>query len=820
MAGDPEQSDGGAKERYVCIHGHFYQPPRENPWLEAVEVQEDAYPYHDWNERVCAEAYAPNESARILDSRGKIVDIVSNYAGMSFDFGPTLLSWMEAHAPEVYAAVLGADRESRRRFSGHGSAIAQCYNHLIMPLAPESDRRMQVVWGCRDFIHRFGRSPEGMWIPETAVDLATLDFMAEQGIRFTILAPHQAARVRNLGDEAWREVERGRIDTSMPYRCLLPSGRSIDLFFFNRRIADAVAFGDLLKSGKRLAERLAGTLSASTGPAPLLHFATDGETFGHHHRFGEMALAYCLRHIEEKGMGTFTIYGEYLDRHPPVCEVEVREHTSWSCSHGIERWRSDCGCQIGGGSHSSQAWRAPLRTAIDRLRVEAESCLEEILPRYVKDPGAAREDYVHVLLDRTPETVQRFLVSHARFPFPPEEEVGLLGLMELHRHAMLMATSCGWFFHDIAGIETVQVLKHAGRVMQLLREAGAEDPEPAFLATLGRAESNVPEYGNGVEVYDRFVRPAIVDLPRAALHIAARDLFPSLTDDGVWCHFRGVHESLERSSSDAGMLATGRITLRSGLTHAGGAFVFAAFLASDQRIAAGVAPADATTPAGLYPDDLEGALHRGDVETLVQMIEEAYPLHVSGWGDLLRDERQHLFQLLLDPFLQAFHHANRKVVEEHPLLLKELLEDRVLLSPSEEAWLGMCLGQTLARMLLADRLDIPHLSRIAAQLRNIPVNIDLTLLNQAFSTALSRMCAALARNPDDRDQREEILLLFAALDALRLRPDLRKSQNIIFALAKTHLASMQERAGRGDAEALAWVEGLRRIADRLVLRIG
>ncbi len=809
-AGDP-----GAGARFICIHGHFYQPPRENPWLEAVEVQDDAYPYHDWNERVCAEAYAPNDSARILDARGRIVDIISNYTRMSFDFGPTLLSWMEEHAPEVYAAVLRADRESKRRFSGHGSAIAQCYNHLIMPLATEPDRRMQVVWGCRDFMHRFGRRPEGMWLPETAVDLATLDFMAEQGVRFTILAPHQAARVRPMGDDAWREVERGDIDTSMPYRCVLPSGRTIDLFFFNRRIADAIAFGDLLKSGRRLAERLAGSLSASTGSAPLLHVATDGETFGHHHRFGEMALAYCLRYIEDHGIGTITIYGEYLDRHPPVCEVEVREGTSWSCSHGIERWRSDCGCQTGGHPHYQQAWRAPLRTAIDGLRAKAESCLEGALPRYVKNPAAAQEDYIGVLLDRTPVSIDRFFASHVRHPLPPEEQTALLGLMELYRHAMLMATSCGWFFHDIAGIETVQVLKHAGRVMQLLREAGAEDPEPAFLATLAQAESNFREYGNGAEVYDRFVRPAIVDLPCAALHVAVRRLFPSLPENGAWYHFRIVHEAFERSSSEAGTLATGSISLRSGLTRAEGTLMVAAFLGADHRIAAGAAPSGDGIPV-----ELSAALRGGDAETLVHLIGELFPSHASRWRDLRRDERQRLFQLLLDPSLQAFHCANKEVVDHRTLLLQEIVGGRVRLSPLHEAWLATVMGDRLVQMLLADRVDFAHLSAITAQLRRIPDKVGCAPLNGAVSTALSRMCAALARNPEDRTLMDDILMLFAALDGLRLSPDLRESQNIIFALANAHLAHKRERASRGDAEAKAWVDGMLRIADRLGLRVG
>ncbi|HDR73036.1 MAG TPA: DUF3536 domain-containing protein [Methanoculleus sp.] len=815
MAEEHDPGDQQAEERYICIHGHFYQPPRENPWLDAVEVQDDAYPYHDWNERVCAEAYTPNDSARILDARGEIVDIVSNYEKISFDFGPTLLAWMEEHAPEVYAAVLRADRDSRRRFSGHGSAIAQCYSHLIMPLAPESDRRMQVIWGCRDFRHRFGRAPEGMWLPETAVDLPTLDFMAEQGIRFTILAPHQAARVRPPDEDVWCEVARGSLDTSIPYRCMLPSGRTIDLFFFNRPIADAIAFGDLLKSGRRLAERLSGCLPSCTGPAPLLHVATDGETFGHHHRFGEMALAYCLREIDDQGMGTLTIYGEYLDRHPPSWEVEVREGTSWSCSHGIERWRSDCGCQTGGDPHYRQGWRAPLRAAIEGLRAGAGSCLDEALPRLVKDPRGACEDYIEVLLVRNADTVRRYLASHARHPLSPDEEVALLRLMEMYRHAMLMATSCGWFFYDIAGIEAVQVLRNAARVMDLLREAGVQDPEPAFLATLALAESNFHECGNGAEVYERFVRPAVVDLPRAALHGAVRSLFPALAVDGAWYHFTVGYEAFECVSSAVGTLATGRIYLRSGLTHAEGTYMVVAFFGADQRIAAGAGP-----PSMPHPAELPGALHRGDAETVVRLIAEAYPFRVSSWGDLCRDERRRIFEHLLDPSQQSFHRANESVADRHAALLRELVKGRVRLSPSHETWLAAALGDRLAQMLCADRIDVARLAPVAVQLRRLPEKTDPVPLNRAFSTALSRMCAALARNPDNRELMDDILLLFASLDALPLCPDLRECQTIMFALARVHLAPQRERSAQGDAEAKAWVDGLQRIAGRLGIHTG
>jgi len=234
-------------DRYLCIHCHFYQPPRENPWLESIELQESAYPYHDWNERITAECYEPNAASRILTTDNRIIRIVNNYSRISFNVGPTLLSWMANRAPETYQAILDADRESQQRFSGHGSAIAQVYNHMIMPLANRRDKQTQVFWGIRDFESRFNRAPEGMWLAETAVDIETLEVLAANGIQFTILAPSQARHERRVTTTKFKNVEGGKIDPTRPYVCNLPSGRSINLFFYDGPISRAVAFEGLLQ---------------------------------------------------------------------------------------------------------------------------------------------------------------------------------------------------------------------------------------------------------------------------------------------------------------------------------------------------------------------------------------------------------------------------------------------------------------------------------------------------------------------------------------------------------------------------------------------
>jgi alpha-amylase/alpha-mannosidase (GH57 family) len=512
-------------ERYVCIHGHFYQPPRENAWLEAIELQDSAYPYHDWNERITRECYAPNGAARVLDGEGKIVQIVNNYAKISFNFGPTLLAWMEENSAEAYQAILAADGESQKNFSGHGSALAQAYSHMILPLANRRDKFTQLFWGIRDFERRFGRRPEGLWLPETAVDVETLDMMARLGIRFTVLSPYQAHQTRRLRGRTWDDVSGGRIDPSRAYSLRLPSGLRISLFFYDGPISQAVAFEKLLANGEQFANRLLSAFSDARSWPQLAHIATDGETYGHHHRHGDMALAYALHHIETNRLARLTNYGQFLEKHPPHHEVKIFENSSWSCVHGVERWRSDCGCDSGMNPGWNQAWRAPLREALDWLRDTLARAYEEKGRRLFRDPWAARDDYIDVILDRSPEQIARFLGRHSARDLKDAERITAFKLLELQRHAMLMYTSCGWFFDDLSGIETVQVIQYAGRAIQLSEELFGDTLEAQFLERLGRAKSNLPERGDGRQIYEKLVKPAMVDLKKVSIHYAIRSLF-------------------------------------------------------------------------------------------------------------------------------------------------------------------------------------------------------------------------------------------------------------------------------------------------------
>jgi alpha-amylase/alpha-mannosidase (GH57 family) len=488
--------------RFLCVHGHFYQPPRENPWTGEVGIEASAAPYRDWNERITEECYRPNARPVELAREGEPARrLPPNYARMSFNFGPTLLSWLDRRAPDVTEAIVRAERDGREKYAGHGPAIAQAYNHLILPLANARDKRTQAWWGLRDFERRFGRSPEGMWLPETAVDVATLETIAALGIRFTILAPQQAARVRAHGAEDWIDVSGGRIDPRRAYEARLPSGRSIALFFYDGAASHAVAFGALAEGGLALARRLA-SLAADSDEPQLLHVATDGETYGHHHKDGVAALAEALDAIERSGFARLTSYGEFLSLFPPRHDVEIVEGTAWSCSHGLGRWRDDCTCRTGEKPGWVQVWRGPLRAALDGLRDALAEVFEERGGALLADPWAARDAWIEVVLDPSPAAFEDFLRRHAARRLGADERDEARRLLEMQRQAMLMYTSCGWFFDDPSGLETTQILRYAARAIELAPVSVRGPIESELLRALEGAVSNDPAAGDARRIFE------------------------------------------------------------------------------------------------------------------------------------------------------------------------------------------------------------------------------------------------------------------------------------------------------------------------------
>jgi alpha-amylase/alpha-mannosidase (GH57 family) len=800
--------------RYVCIHGHFYQPPRENPWLEDVELQDSAAPFHDWNQRITEECYAPNTASRILDAERRIVEIVSNYASMSFNVGPTLLSWMKRHSPEVYEAIIEADRHSQNHFSGHGSAIAQVYNHVIMPLANARDKRTQVIWGIRDFEYRFKRKPEGMWLAETAVDLETLDILAEYAISFTILAPHQAKRVRKKGEVDWLDVRDSKIDPKMPYLCRLSSGRTITVFFYDGPVSRDIAFGDLLKSGENLAARLISLFSEKEAPQ-LVHIATDGESYGHHHRFGDMALAYALHHIESHNLAQITNYGEYLENHPPSFEVEFFEDTSWSCAHGVERWKADCGCNSGAHPGWTQAWRGPLRKAMNQLRDSLVGVYERGMAPYVQDPWQVRDDYIGVILDRSPEMLEAFLSERLTRELSKEDRVKVLKLLEMQRHAMLMFTSCGWFFDDISGIETVQVMQYASRALQLAREVSGEDLEREYLKILEDAPSNVPEFKNGAEVWEALVKPATIDLLRAGAHYAVSSLFEEYPDTiRISCY---TAESELYNLSEAGMqrLAVGRAKVTSDITGEECTIGFAVLHLGDHNIIGGVRQYMGDEPFSLMRQEIQDAFRKSDVPEVIRLMDAHFETHNYSLWHLFKDEQRKVLDQILDSTLKEVAASFRQIYERHYPVMQVMKEMRIPLPKAFATATELIIGTDIREELRSEELNFERIEKLVEETKRWSLELDMKSLGFVASERINSIMEEFSKAPEEVDHLQKLQDLFEVLSALPIQFDLWKAQNTYFSIGEDRVQAMQQRAAAGDENAREWIGHFKRLGDHL-----
>jgi alpha-amylase/alpha-mannosidase (GH57 family) len=808
-------------DRYVCIHGHFYQPPRENPWLEDIELQDSAYPYHDWNERITAECYEPNTASRILDNSGRIKRIVNNYARISFNFGPTLLDWLATKKPDVYQAVIAADRESMQHFSGHGSALAQAYNHMIMPLACTRDKYTQVIWGLRDFEHRFGRRPEGMWLPETAVDLETLEIMAEQGIRFTILSPYQARRVRKIGAGTWEEPGPGGIDPSMPYLLHLPaSGRSMNVFFYDGPISRAVAFEKLLANGEHFAKRLVTGFAEGRSWPQLLSIATDGETYGHHHHHGDMALAYALHYLESNKLARITNYSEYLEKYPPSHEVEIHENSSWSCCHGVERWRSNCGCNSGQHPGWNQAWRAPLRNALNFLRNTVAPQFEEKARRFLKDPWAARNDYISVLLDRSPENVDRFLARHAVRELGPAEQVTVLKLLELQRHAMLMFTSCGWFFDDISGIETVQVLQYAARVIQLAEDLFNNAVESKFLEILSQAKSNIPEHRDGAHIYEKFAKPAMVDLPKVGAHYAISSLFETYGEQSrIYCY------TVERK--DAQNLAAGKVKLTLGqaqitsdITRESVDLSYGVLYFGEHNVNAGVRVYRGEEAYREMVQEISEAFDRADLAEVLRLLDNHFEGATYSLKQLFRDKQRRVLETILDSTLAEIEADYRQIYERHASLMRFLKDLGIPQPKALHTAAEFIINISLRRAFAEEPLDFDYITALLNEAGMLEIPLDGRGLGFVLEKTVAQMAERLRTDPTD-------LSLLASLEAatglarsLPFEVDLWKVQNIYYDLLLTAYQDFRTKADAGDETARQLLERFNTLGDNLRMRRG
>jgi alpha-amylase/alpha-mannosidase (GH57 family) len=795
---------------YVVIHGHFYQPPRENPWIEQIEVETSAHPYHDWNTRINVECYSPNSCARVFDNQSRILDIINNYELISFNFGPTLLSWLEAKAPLAYRRLLDADHRSLGRL-GHGNALAQAYNHAILPLANPRDRETQIIWGLEDFSHRFQRPAEAMWLPETAVNLPTLAALAQHGMKFVILSPFQALRVRSLAGGPWERVQADTLDTTQAYRCFLPDGEGkpakrqyIEVFFYNGAVAADISFGDLLQDSNRLAAHLAEGFSPATPRPQILHVATDGENYGHHKKFGELALAHALTQaLPQKGFQLYN-YAAFLEMAPPQMEVELYlgptgEGSSWSCAHGVERWRSDCGCATGGQPTWNQRWRSPLREAFDFLNERLADIFESQGQKYLRDPWEARNAYIQVILDRNPETLARFFAREGTPDLNRGDWVPALKLLEMQRHALLMYTSCGWFFADLAGLETLQVLKYAARALQLGQDFTPEALETPFLEHLQLAVSNLPAAGSGRDIYLQRIKPHVVDFPKVVNQWA----ITWLKERERQCPTNIYHfqvETLELAERAQGslILGAGRLLLHSGATLRSQQLnFFTVFMGSylyRTQIMQSSAPQDFhTLQQELFqvlettPEDLIASMAR-------HLGERYYSFH-----DMFLDEKQEIFQDLLRHNLDEALAVIAHNFEEAQPLLKAMAADGLPLPRLFQTAGEITLNNLLVELL--QKLETDHISTAIAE-ELLEIVREASVLGLKLESL--RGGQILGRILDRHIQ--DLAADFTTINASRLKQfvvlmshvpitlELTEAQNLFFSLMEERFAKLAARA--------------------------
>jgi len=767
-------------EQYICIHGHFYQPPRENAWLEVIEIQDSAHPFHDWNERITAECYGPNAASRILNAKGAIKNIHNNYSRISFNFGPTLLSWMELNDRETYDAVLEADKESLKTFGGHGSAMAQVYNHIILPLANTRDKEAQIVWGIRDFARRFERMPEGMWLAESAVDTESLELLVKHGIKFTVLAPRQAKSIRKIGEPAWTDVTTATLDTKRPYRCQLPSGNSIALFFYDGDIAQGVAFNGLLNDGQRFVNRLLDAFDKTSSEPQLVHIATDGETYGHHHKHGDMALAFFLDYIERHKQSNLTNYAEFLTKFPPTYEVKIHENSSWSCVHGVERWRADCGCNSGKPGWNQQ-WRGPLREALDWLRDELAKIFERETADFLTDPWKAREDYINVILDRDDETIEKFMSRHCSRDV---EQKRVLRLMELQRNAMLMYTSCGWFFDEISGIETVQILQYACRALQLVSQVSEVNLEEEFLRRLEKAPSNVPSLENGAAVYRRFVLPSKTNLQRVGMHYAVSSLFEDDPESFPVFNYTTNNEHFIRKDAGEQKLVLGVTRVRSNVTRSEKKFAFAVMYLGKHNIIGNISLDMEDEKFAMMQEQVVKAFEESRLGDIIGLMLTYFgPEKYTIW-QLFQEEKRKVFSLITQQSMDDLEDSLRRIYDRDYPLVNALANNGMPIPNAYRTTFEYILNADLIRCFQSEKINLRTVERIISELTKWKLNIEdevkvELLAGECIFKELKRI-AAESENPK---RIERLNRLFPLLTNFRIDPVLYKSQNLYFQIS-------------------------------------
>lgn len=844
-------------DRYLCIHGHFYQPQRANPWLETIEMQGDAYPWHDWNEKINAECYMVNGSAHLLDSQNKLIKIFNNYSKISFNFGPTLLSWIKMHDRKTYASIINADIAGRSVFSGHGNAIAQIYNHVIMPLASKQDKIIEVAWAISDFEANFGRKPEGIWLSETAVDTETLEILADFGIKFTILSPNQAKQTRKIAKNpestSWFDVSDGSINTRMPYICRLPKDSSISIFFYDDSLSNKVSFGELLKNGETFAKNITGLPISKQELPEIIIIASDGETYGHHHQFGEMALSYCLDYIESKKLAKITVFGEYLQKYPPLYEVRIIENSSWSCDHGIHRWKQDCGCSSGSEQHPDwkQKWRAPLRGAIDWLaRTNSSIYIGEVqkyLKPYIDSSDEAVKSFISIMDNRTGKSAEKFFSLFLKNPLEKPGRITFLKLLEAYRQCLLMQSSDGWFFDDISRIESIQILRHACRTMEILKDVTGRDLEPEFLKILKIAKSNLPEYGDGKSIYLLYVKKASSDFIKISARLALEILVSGEKEISDVCNiysFEASEITYERIHMHDCTFIIGSAAVISKLTLESKNVIFAAYRYKNKNI---LNSANMSAFAKTSTDDntleipsismqlrkfLESANKQNnaddfmdyantgrDLSAIKDYLAKRFAGKLFTISDFIKDEQIDIVEKMMASHNSSIYPQMANILNEYKETLNDFKEKKMLnyfmdgIFPNIYEFFGEYMLYNIIKKPGLSQKDIFEMNWISEKIGIVNL-INLESLGIISTKKLNETIESFSVEPENMESLKNLADFFDIIVKLKIPLNIWKSQNMIFEI-KENIYSLKAIEARTSNKSMAWLSYFEKVLGHL-----
>ncbi len=773
-------------KKAICIHAHFYQPPRENPWLEYVEQQSSAYPFHDWNERITIECYEPNSASRLVNNENKIVDIVNNYSKISFNFGPTLLQWMKKFQRDAYESIVKSDEKSVRE--KNPAAIAQCYNHMIMPLCNSRDKTTQIIWGIKDFEHHFKRKPLGMWLPETAVDIKTLEALAKEKIKFTILAEHQAKEIKKISSDLFQRPETN-LSLNSPYLCKLPSGKSILIFIYNGDISYKISFSTLLSNGIDFAKELINKFN-NKNDFQLVSAATDGETFGHHKKFGDMALASCLRFLQKQNVNIYS-YSKYFEETTVLYEMKINENTSWSCAHGIGRWKEDCSCNTGAYPKGNQKWRKFLRESLDFIRDELNKNYEKTIKAFNIDPWELRNDYISVILDRSKKNIDDFLKRNINKSLSNEEKTTILTSLEIQRHLMLMYTSCGWFFDDISNIETIQILRYAKRALQL---ANDQDLEKKFIALLEKAQSNDESLKNGKIVYEKFVNPSMLTLENILSHYAIALLFEDFDKITHFLCYEFIINDLNKEIIGSNLLFKGKISVTSLITYETKELYFICVFLYPFTVYSYVESLEKDSDYFSFLKNVQNLFSSNKFFELNELfLENKKNKNIYSFWDMFTDEKNKILQKLLKNLFKSFKDIMKKELENKMQIFCEIKAQNIYLPEMLNRSLDLYFYFEIYDLIQCNGFELCKCNELIKRAKQWNINFETEHIRLEAEKKLKELFIIWEKSPLNIHIMEKIInFLIIFVKKLNIKINLWHSQNAFFSIKKEHKSTIDK----------------------------